>query len=98
VRLDDVVVAAVDTDLFLPNPVMLAPISVDAYGNFTAGAAYVGAAGLDQVGFATYGTCSNWSTSSGTAIYGTANYIGKNAFDGFADTCTRGDAIYCLED
>jgi len=95
-RLDDVVVAVVDADLFKPVPAMLAPINVDAYGKFSFGTAYVGAPAIDQV--ATSANCSNWSSTSGFAVYGTANYLGTFAFAGITDLCTRGDVIYCLED
>jgi hypothetical protein len=96
VRLDGVVVASVDSDLFQATPKMLAPINVDAYGNTSGGVAYVGAPNLVTAAGST--TCSDWSSSAETTTYGTVNYTGTNAFYGFSDSCTRGGVVYCLED
>ena len=97
VRLDGVVVAETDSDLFLATPKMLAPINVDAYGNFSNGTVYTGSAGLNQIGTS---TCANWTdaTAASQSVFGTANYTGTNAFYGFSDGCNRGGIVYCLQD
>jgi len=97
VRLDGVVVATVDSDLFQASPKMLAPINVDTSGNFSGGSVYFGATGITQVGT---NTCSDWTDASAASMVtlGTANYTGTGAFYGFSDACTRVSVIYCLED
>lgn len=82
--------AAVEADLFKSVPAMLAPINVDAYENVSAGGAYVGAQEIDQV--ATSANCSNWSSTSGVAVQGTANYLATFAFVGVTDVCTAAKA------
>ncbi|HVT08536.1 MAG TPA: hypothetical protein VHO67_13840, partial [Polyangia bacterium] len=95
VRLDGVIVAAIDGDLFQAPPKMLAPINEDVYGDFSASSTYVGAPGLTQIGTQ---TCSDWSTTSSHGVLGAANFTGVAAFNGFTDVCTRDGGIVCLED
>jgi hypothetical protein len=97
VRTDGVVVSAVDGDLFNNWSSMLAPLGVSAIGNTIGSTAFTGAPTPTSLGDF---TCGDWTngTSTANSQYGSAGFTGLGYFSGFVDDCTRGNALYCIED
>ena len=99
VRLDGVVVAEHDVDLFTPGKGPAAPICIDAFGRSTSGTAFTGTANLSQTEAVAY-NCADWTLGTMTSLsYVTfADLSGPRSFGSTVSPCTYGDSIFCVED
>jgi hypothetical protein len=97
VRTDGVLVSEKDTDLLSASPVMLAPISLTAYRDYTFGEVVTGA---ESPAALSDGDCRGWTVAATDQVrVGGASGIGRNFFDaGYKVECSHNLSIYCLED